>query len=321
MPEILAYSTALDLFEAAPCGYLFTTSDGTITRANKTFLALTGYGATDLVGVKRFQDLLTGPAKIFYETHFSPLLHMQGYVKEITVDLLCANSSILPALVNSNVLIDSDGEKQICTAVFDIRERRRYERELLAERRKAEHLAQVVENAGDAVMSVTNNLIVDSWNRGAETLFGYSAQEVLGRHVRDLIVPAEFFSEFENVVVALKAGKPMMYETRRANKQGELIDVSVMIAPNISPPDELVGFAVIMRDIRERRKAEDLEHTRRNMALTNHLAHEINNPLQSLVNCLALLKSGHNPEYVALAEEQAKRVAQVVFDLLKLTRR
>jgi PAS domain S-box-containing protein len=320
VPEILEYSTALDLFEAAPCGYLFMQPDGTITKANQTFLSLTGYSAVDLVGLKRFQDLLTGPAKIFYETHFSPLLHMQGFVKEITVDLRCASGDTLPTLVNSNVITDSAGNKQICTAVFDIRERRRYERELLSERRKAEHLAQVVENAGDAVLSVTNDLIVDSWNHGAESLFGYRAQEVIGRHVRDLIVPAEFVSEFEKAVAALKAGRPLTYETRRANKNGELIDVSVMIAPNISPPDELIGYAVIIRDIRARKKAEALEHSRRDLALINHLAHEINNPLQSLVSCLYILERGHDPELVTLAEQQAKRVAQVVLDLLKLTR-
>ena len=321
VPEILEYSTALDLFEAAPCGYLFTQADGTITKANNTFLSLTGYSASDLIGIKRFQDLLSGPAKIFYETHFSPLLHMQGSVKEITVDLLCAHGGTLPVLVNSNVLTDSAGNKQICSAVFDIRERRRYERELLAERRKAEHLAQVVENAGDAVISVTKDLTVDSWNRSAETLFGYSAKEVLGRHIRDLIVPAEMVSEFENVVSSLEtAGKPLMYETKRANKHGELIDVSLMIAPNISPPDELIGFAVIIRDIRARKKAEDLEHSRRDLVLINHLAHEINNPLQSLVGCLFILEKAYEPKYVTLAEEQAQRVANVVLDLLKLTR-
>jgi PAS domain S-box-containing protein len=320
VPDVLEYSTALDLFEAAPCGYLFTTADGTITKANNTFLALTGFGASDLVGVKRFQDLLSGPAKIFYETHFSPLLHMQGFVKEITVDLHCANGSTLPALVNSKVLTDSAGNKQICTAVFDIRERRRYERELLSERRKAEHLARVVENAGDAVISVTSDLVVESWNRGAESMFGYRSQEVLGRHIRDLIVPAELVPEFETVVARLQAGKSITYETRRANKQGELIDVSVMIAPTINPPDELVGFAVIMRDIRARKKAEELEQSSRDLTLINHLAHEINNPLQSLVNCLSILRRGHDPQYVKLADEQAQRVAQVVLDLLKLTR-
>jgi PAS domain S-box-containing protein len=178
----------------------------------------------------------------------------------------------------------------------------------------------VVENAGDAVISVTSDLVVESWNRGAESMFGYRSQEVLGRHIRDLIVPAELVPEFETVVARLQAGKSITYETRRANKQGELIDVSVMIAPTINPPDELVGFAVIMRDIRARKKAEELEQSSRDLALINHLAHEINNPLQSLVNCLSILRRGHDPQYVKLADEQAQRVAQVVLDLLKLTR-
>lgn len=320
MSEIIEYSTALDLFEAAPCGYLFTHLDGTISRVNNTFLELTGFSSSDVVGIKRFQDLLSGPAKIFYETHFSPLLHMQGYVKEITVDLLCMTGDTLPALVNSNLIEDANGGKQICSAVFDIRERRQYERELLAERRRAEHLAEVVENAGDAVITLTRELIIDSWNRGARELFGFTQQEAQGRDIRSLILPKEYTHEADEIVDSLKAQRTISYETKRANKQGELIDVSVTIAPNISPPDELLGYAVIIRDIRARKKTEKLEQSQRDLALINHLAHEINNPLQALVNCLSILKARPELEYVTLAEAQSRRIAQVLLDLLNVSR-
>ena len=190
---------ALDLFDEAPCGYLFTTPDGTILRVNRTFLAWTGYTANDLVDQKRFQELFTVPSAIFYETHFGPLLRMQGHVREITVDIRCADGTTWPALVNSTIQATEQGEPQIIrTTVFDIRERRRYERELLLERRKAEQLADIVERASDAILTLTPDFRVLTWNRAAEKLFGYSAQEAIGNDVRQLIVPAERRAESEH---------------------------------------------------------------------------------------------------------------------------
>lgn len=320
VPDNIEQSTALELFEAAPCGYLFTLPDGTIIRVNETFLHWTGYASVDLVGKKRFQDLLSSPAKIFYETHFSPLLRMQGFVKEITVDILRANGSTLPALVNSTVQADaSGGQAFIRTTIFDIRERRRYERELLRERRRAEQLAEAVENASDAIVTVTAELMVDTWNRGAQSLFGFSAQEAHARHIEDLIVPRELRNEFESQVSKLKLGQSISHETKCCTREGDLIAASATITPHIDPPGEFMGFSIIMHDIGPRKKAEEAEQTRRDLALANRLAHEINNPLQAAVNCLAILSSEGNSQYVQLAEEQLARVAQVVLDLMKLT--
>jgi PAS domain-containing protein len=73
--------TAEELYEHAPCGYLSTLPDGIIIRANQTFLTWPRMGRQDLIGHKRFQDLLNMGGRIFYETHFAPLLQMQGFVK------------------------------------------------------------------------------------------------------------------------------------------------------------------------------------------------------------------------------------------------
>jgi len=321
MPESMEPATALELFEAAPCGYLFTDPDGTITRVNQTFLRWTGFSNAALVGRKHLQDLLTVPAQIFYETHFAPLLRMQGYVKEITVDFVCANGSSLPALVNSTIQADAGGNPLfIRTTVFDIRERRRYERELLLERRKAERLAAAVESAKDAIITVSDKLKVESWNRGAESLFGYSAAEAIGRDYCDLIVPAESLEEFNQHLASLRSGLPTHHEAVRMNKEGDRIAVAVTVTPHVDPPDELSGFSAILRDVRLRKQAEAERQVQRHLELANRLAHEINNPLQSLVNCLVLIGSEGNSEYVQMAEEQLDRVAQVVLDLLNLTR-
>jgi len=127
--------SAEDLYENAPCGYLSTTPDGRIVRVNATFLRWTGYANADLVGVKRFQDLLTAGGRIYHQTHYAPLLRLQGSVREIAADIVTADGRRLPVLVNSVQLTDDQGEPRLVrTTVFDATERRAYERELLAAR-------------------------------------------------------------------------------------------------------------------------------------------------------------------------------------------
>ena len=79
--------TADELYESAPCGYLSTRPDGTILRVNQTFLTWTGYRPEDLVGQKRFPELLSPGGRIYHETHYAPLLRMQGAVREIAIDV------------------------------------------------------------------------------------------------------------------------------------------------------------------------------------------------------------------------------------------
>lgn len=128
-----------DLFENAPCGILSTLLDGTIIRANRTLLEWTGLDRDQLIGRKRFQDLLTAGGSIFYETHYAPLLRMQGVVREIAVDVKCPEGRTLPVLTNSVLKRDDDGNPvAIRTAVFRATDRRKYEQELLSARMRAE---------------------------------------------------------------------------------------------------------------------------------------------------------------------------------------
>jgi phosphoserine phosphatase RsbU/P len=127
-----------ELYENAPCGYLSTLPDGTIAKVNATLLTWTGFDRHALLG-RRFQELLPAGDRIFYETHFAPLLSMQGHVREIAVQLVCRDGRRLPVLVNSVLKYDAGGAPQVVrTAVFDATERRAYEEELLAARRRAE---------------------------------------------------------------------------------------------------------------------------------------------------------------------------------------
>ena len=85
-----------DLFENAPCGYLSADPSGRIFKVNATFTAWTGFSAETLVG-RRFQELLNIAGRIYYETHFAPLLRMQGFFNEVALDFVCADGQALHA--------------------------------------------------------------------------------------------------------------------------------------------------------------------------------------------------------------------------------
>jgi PAS domain S-box-containing protein len=140
--EDLLEESAEELYEDAPCGYLSTRMDGTIVRVNRTFEALTGHRREALVGVARFQDLLAPGDRIYHDTHHLPMLHLRGGVREIAVEVVRPDGSRLPALVNSVMRRDRGGTpRAIRVAVFEATERRRYERGLLAARRREHDVA------------------------------------------------------------------------------------------------------------------------------------------------------------------------------------
>src|SRR5688500_3742665 len=95
--------TAEELFEHAPCGYVSALADGTMVRVNQTLVEMTGQPREALLGGLRFQELLSVPGRIYHDTHFGPLLQMQGFVKEVAFDLVRRDGSPLPVLVNAVV--------------------------------------------------------------------------------------------------------------------------------------------------------------------------------------------------------------------------
>ena len=127
-----------DLLENAPCGYLSTDKDGRISRANRTLANWLGTEPAALAG-RRFSDLLTTGGKLFYETHFAPLLRMQGSFSEVALDLVREDGRKLPVLVSAVERRDCDGNPQfVRVSIFSAAERRRYERNLLGAKATAE---------------------------------------------------------------------------------------------------------------------------------------------------------------------------------------
>jgi sigma-B regulation protein RsbU (phosphoserine phosphatase) len=135
------------LYERAPCGYLSTTPDGIIVKANATLLDWTGYSSAELIG-RPLSSLLTKGGRIFHETHYAPMLRLQGFVRELAVDLVRPDGSRFPVLLNARLDVDDEGGPRVVRlAVFDATERRRYERELLRATAAAEEARARAEEA------------------------------------------------------------------------------------------------------------------------------------------------------------------------------
>lgn len=127
-----------DLYENAPCGYLSTLPDGTIIKVNRTLCAWTGRSADQLLRT-RLRDLLSVGGQVFHDTHLAPLLRMQGAVREIALDIVRVDGSLLPCLLNAVEVRDPDGAPLMVRAtLFEATARRRYEREILTAHRAAE---------------------------------------------------------------------------------------------------------------------------------------------------------------------------------------
>ena len=141
-PTLLGAGIA-ELFENAPCGYVATRGDGTILQVNQTFVAMTGHAREWLLAGRRFAELLTIPGRIYHDTHFGPLLHMQGFIKEVAFDVLRQDQHRLPVLVNAvNRAAQPGGVPLTLMTIFDATGRRQYEQELLLARRRAEQAVE-----------------------------------------------------------------------------------------------------------------------------------------------------------------------------------
>ena len=126
-------------FDDAPCGFVATSLDGVIRRVNATFGAMTGFAPGELVDRRSLSSLFNVGGRIYYETHLAPLLLAAGQVRGIAMELVVADGQRLPVLVSATVARDDAGEPVgVRLAIFDATERRAYEEELLAARRRAE---------------------------------------------------------------------------------------------------------------------------------------------------------------------------------------
>jgi sigma-B regulation protein RsbU (phosphoserine phosphatase) len=142
-----------DLFENAPCGYAVLDASGLVVEANAELLRLLGRSREDVVGVRSLAELVSAGGRIYLDTHVYPMLALNGFVREVALDVVQADGERVPVLVSANVATDPEPDRSVTRVVIlEARDRRRYETDLLesvrtieAARRDAAELAETLQ--------------------------------------------------------------------------------------------------------------------------------------------------------------------------------
>lgn len=151
-------------------------------------------------------------------------------------------------------------------------------------------LASIVDSSEDGIYSMTLSGIIISWNRGAEKIFGYRSQEILGRSV-SLLAPREHQDEMSSLLEKIRDGEHIdHYETIRIRKDESVLDVSLTISPIRGAHGTVVGASTIARDITERKKKDDLIRSQlsEKEVLLQEIHHRVKNNLQVISSLLEL---------------------------------
>ncbi|CAO4136904.1 PAS domain S-box protein [Methylorubrum extorquens] len=344
-----------DLFENAPCGYISALANGRISRVNRTFSAWTGYSAEQIIG-SRFLDFLTIAGKIYYETHFAPLLRMQGFFNEVALDVVCADGTTLPVLVNAIVRQDEAGNARfIRVTVFNASDRRRYERELLEARRTAEQArvdlhelnlrleAKVAERARaldrawrlspDLLVIVGADGILTAVNAAWTELLGWAVSELIGQsfetftHPEDLAAAQVAFAR----IIVTPLNEPYEYRLRHADGTYRwfawtaAFEDGQIYATGRHTTAEHEQAAALARAEEALRQSQKMEAVGQ---LTGGLAHDFNNLLAGISGSLELLQTRMSQgrltnldRYINTAQGAARRAAALTHRLLAFSRR
>jgi PAS domain S-box-containing protein len=259
--------------------------------------------------------------------------------EEAIIERLDGSRAILR--VNIDPLYDMNG--RLCGAINvfeDITDLKQAER-------ASRQLAAIVESSEDAIISKDLNGIITSWNRAAEQLFGYTAEEIIGKSV-SLLIPPERYDEEQGIVERIRRGERIEhYETVRQRKDGKRLDISLTVSPIRDAEGNIIGASKIARDISQRKRAQEAlresEERLRQQAheleqqlimsgrlvslgeVTASMAHEFNNPLGIIMGFVEDMLSDTaptDPNYRALQiiDEESKRCRQIVRDLMEYAR-
>ena len=142
----------------------------------------------------------------------------------------------------------SDGTTVHLAVTHDITQRKRAERAALL-------LSAIVDSSDDAIISKDLDGVITSWNKSAERLFGYTADEAIGRTVASLLIPDDRQDEEPDILARLRKGERVdHFETVRRRKDGSLIDISLTISPVKNAQGIVIGASKIARDITESKR-------------------------------------------------------------------
>ena len=286
--------------------------DGTIMSWNAAATRVFGYQPNEIIG-KSILTLIP-PELQHEEAEILRKLRAGERIEHYETTRMRKNGERFPISVTISPIRDATGTIVAASKIaHDISERRSNEESL-------SRLAAIVDSADDAIIGKNLNGIVTSWNKSAERIFGYSAQEMIGQSILR-VIPEGLQYEEDEILRKLRAGERIEhYETTRKRKSGELFQVSVTISPIIDQSGRVIGASKIARDISDKKRVEQLLIQSEKLAATGRMAaaiaHEINNPLESLINVIFLARQHSAPDsrvaqLLLTAEQELERVSHI----------
>ena len=294
------------IFDQSAVGFDQTALDGTFISVNERLCAMLGYTREECLQ-KSFKTL-THPEDLAAEAeHIEQILRRDKTHYEIEKRLITKSGQPIWVRVTSSIMRGANGEPLYRSSVVeDVTERR-------AAHEQAARLAAIVIASPDAMFSTCLAGKIESWNPGAERLFGYTGNEIVGQSIA-LLVPEQRAAETADKLRRTAAGETVTLETQRRVKDGTLIDVSLTVAP-IRTNGKISSMMVTMEDIRERKRRERLISL-----LNRELAHRVKNTLavvQSIANQTGRSSAGKDD--FATAFQGRLQALAAANDLLMLT--
>ncbi len=329
-------------FEAVPDAMVAVNSEGVIVQVNSQTEQLFGYTQGELVG-QRVEMLVPSARRGQHHSHRERFLeHPQTRRMGAAMDLkgLRKDGSEFPVEISLSPVNTSEG-MLVLSAIRDISDRKRIEEELrkvqeeLAAskdrqlRESQSRMALIVDSSQDAIIGKDLSGIITHWNKGAENIYGYHPNEVIGKPI-SILAPQDRPDEIPTILEKVRGGERVEYfETVRVRKDGQRLSVSISVSPIRDASGQIVGASAIARDVTSQKRAEDLLRQAQKMEaigrLAGGVAHDFNNILGIVTACCELLSSrvalNGGDQYVDNIQEAAKRGAALTRQLLAFSRR
>jgi PAS domain S-box-containing protein len=252
----------------------------------------------------------------------------------VPIILLSGTSSVPEPLLHADSFLSkTEGPEQLLEIVEELLSRHAARGDELRERARRtplqELLASIVEDSDDAILSKNLDGTILTWNKAAERMYGYRPEEVIGKNV-SMLLPPDRPQEVRQILQRLRLGEKIEhYETRRRSKDGGILYVSLTISPVKDTQGKVFGASTIARDITQTKMAEEALRNSERLAVAGRMAatvaHEINNPLETVTNVLYLLSRNATLDegarkYLKIADEELRRIAQITRSTLGLYR-